>query len=161
PLAGSASADTSGTPRPSRPPGLAEGGNFAALCHDGGGKTSLIPPPLAPPPAFQTTSLERAPFFTLMRVPPQAPTCGLEAGKSRGERPSFSPSLDPLSPDAQQTVMPSIAAAWNAWSNCVVACAVHRASGAPQLIEIADGPRLSWVAVVIASRKPRSVLGAK
>src|SRR5437899_12098936 len=35
-------------------------------------------------------------------------------------------------------------------------------SGAPQLIEITEGlRRASCVAVVIASRKPRSVLGAK
>ena len=94
-------------------------------------------------------------------VPPQASACGLDAGKSTCDRPSVTPSFEPLSPDAQHTVTPSTAAAWKAWSNCVIACFVHCASGAPQLIEITDGARLSWTAVVIASRKPRSVFGAK
>ena len=54
------------------------------------------------------------------------------------------------------------AAAWNAWSNCVIACAVQFDSAAPQLIEITDGLlTLSCTAVVIASRKPWFVFGAK
>src|ERR1700722_10925257 len=93
-------------------------------------------------------------------VPPHASTCGLDAGKSTF-RP-VPPSLDPLSPDATQTVMPASAAAWNAWSNAVMACCVHEDSGPPQLIEITEGLFLvSCIAVEMASKKPASVLGAK
>ena len=44
-------------------------------------------------------------------VPPQASTLGLEAGKSTCACPSSTPSLEPLSPAATQTVTPSAAAA--------------------------------------------------
>ena len=58
--------------------------------------------------------------------------------------------------------MPIVAAAWNAESNAVIACCVQDDSGPPQLIEMTDGLFVvSWIAVVIASRKPASVLGAK
>ncbi len=44
----------------------------------------------------------------------------------------------------------------------VIACAVHDDSGPPQLMEITEGLCVvSCTAVVIASRKPASVLGAK
>ncbi len=55
-----------------------------------------------------------------------------------------------------------MAAAWNAWSNAVIACWVQVDSGPPQLIEITEGLLVvSWIAVVTASRNPASVLGAK
>jgi len=49
------------------------------------------------------------------------------------------PSVDPLSPEAAHTVIPSVAADWKAWSNTVMACCVHKDSALPQLIEITDG----------------------
>ena len=43
-----------------------------------------------------------------------------------------------------------------------IAWPVQADSGPPQLIEITDGRlTVSWTALLIASRKPRSVLGAK
>src|ERR1700676_882103 len=60
PVVGSASPDTSGTPRPTFWFGLAEGGTPAALCQLGNGKTSLMPPPVAPAlfaNSFHTVSL--------------------------------------------------------------------------------------------------------
>src|ERR1700733_368525 len=60
------------------------------------------------------------------------------------------------------TVMPMVAAAWNASSMAVIACAVQVDSGPPQLMEMTDGRLVvSWIAVVMASRKPASVLGLK
>jgi hypothetical protein len=54
------------------------------------------------------------------------------------------------------------AAAWNAESKAVMACCVQDDSGPPQLIEMTEGLFVvSWAAVVIASRKPASVFGAK
>jgi hypothetical protein len=95
-------------------------------------------------------------------VPPQATTFGLVAGKSAWALPSFTPSRDPSSPAAQKTVTPSAPASWKAWSIACIACAVHCDSAAPQLIEMIDGARTwSWTAMVMASRKPRSVFGAK
>ncbi len=63
--------------------------------------------------------------------------------------------VEPLSPAATVTVMPSIAAAVNASSKFRVACAVHTDSGPPQLMETIDGAWVvSWIAVVMASRNP-------
>jgi hypothetical protein len=45
-------------------------------------------------------------------VPPQARTCGLEAGKSTWFLPSVTASDEPLSPDAAVIVTPSAAADW-------------------------------------------------
>src|ERR1035438_4579707 len=76
--------------------------------------------------------------------------------------PSPTPSPEPLSPAATQIVTPMLAAAWNAWSNCVMAWAVQFDSAEPQLIEITEGLlTLSWTAIVMASRKPLLVFGAK
>ena len=95
-------------------------------------------------------------------VPPQARAFGLEAGKSTCARPSPTPSSDPLSPVATQTVMPTAAASWNAWSNCCIAWADQLDSGPPQLIEITEGLfTVSWTAWVTASRKPCEVFGQK
>src|SRR5262249_7153528 len=143
---------------------LAEAGTCAFPCQSGSGNTSLTPPPVAPPlaPAFQTTSLLIALPLTSRCVPPHARTYRDAAGKSTCAWPSLTPSPEPLSPEAQQTVTPSAAASWNAWSNAWSAWAVQADSGAPQLIERTDGVwRWSCIAVVIASRKPRSVFGAK
>jgi hypothetical protein len=79
-----------------------------------------------------------------------------------GSLPSLTLSPEPVSPAAAQTVTPMAAAAWKAWSNWVIACWVQFDSAAPQLIEITEGRlTLSCTAVVIASRKPWLVLGAK
>jgi hypothetical protein len=60
-----------------------------------------------------------------------------------------------LSPEAQNTVTPTAAASWNAWSMAVMAWSVHADSAAPQLIEMTEGLcTLSWTALVTASRNP-------
>ena len=60
------------------------------------------------------------------------------------------------------TVMPMVAAAWNASSMAVMDCEVQVDSGPPQLMEMTDGLLVvSWIAVVMASRKPASVFGLK
>src|SRR2546422_1193763 len=111
PVAGSASPATSGTPRP--PVGPPVDGTFAEDCHVGFAKTRLTPPPVAPPlsPSFHTVSLEIDGPEACRRVPPQANTNGLEAGKSTCCCPSFTPTQAPSSPAAQQTVIPRAAAA--------------------------------------------------
>src|ERR1700685_1561375 len=166
PVVGSAFPVTSGTPRPTLWLGLAEAGTPALACQLGTGvKKSLMPPPVAPSlfaSSFHTVSLlmelPEAPSF----VPPQARTLGLEAGKSTWLSPSVTPSVEPSSPAATQTVTPIAAAAWNASSIEVMACAVQDDSGPPQLIETIEGLLvLSCTAVVIAFRKPASVLSAK
>src|SRR5450759_3324546 len=164
PLTGLASPATSGTPRPTRPSGFAEGGRAALAWYAGGSKTSLIPPPLEPPcaPSFQVRSSVIDDTEATSCVPPQATTCGLDAGKSAWARPSPTASSDPLSPDAHRTVTPTSAASWKAWSIACIAWAVQCFSAPPQLIEITDGVlAVSWTAAVTASRKPRSVFGAK
>ena len=77
-----------------------------------------------------------APFASSL-VPPQASTCGLEAGKSTLF--PVPPSVDPLSPAATVMVTPNAAADWHAASSAVMACAVQLDSGPPQLIEITLG----------------------
>src|SRR5690242_5250091 len=162
PVSGSAFPATSGTPRPTRRPGFAEGGTLAPFCQSGSPKRSLTPPPVAPPaPSFHAVS-DAEPLPRVSRVPPQASACGLEAGKSACARPSSAPSPEPPSPEAQQTVTPSSAASWSAPSNASTAWRVQLDSGEPQLIETTDGRRdLSCSAASSASRNPRSVLGAK
>jgi hypothetical protein len=53
-------------------------------CQDGKEKKLLMPPPVAPAfaPSFHTVSLDMPPLEATRLVPPQASTCGLEAGKS-------------------------------------------------------------------------------
>src|SRR6202008_789740 len=95
-------------------------------------------------------------------APRRAGPFGREAGKSTCTLPPATPSDEPLSPDATQMVTPIAAAAWKAWSYCVIACVVQLLSAAPQLMEITDGLlTLSCTAVVMASRKPAVVFGAK
>src|SRR5881394_1041785 len=129
PVAGSAFAATSGTPRPRCPPGFAEGGTFAPDWYGGTGKTLLIPPPVVPFDACQTTSLEMLEPLARSVVPPQARACVAEAGNKTCCRPSPTLSADPLSPEAQHTVMPRLAAAAKAPSMLVIACAAHVDSG--------------------------------
>src|SRR5712672_310980 len=146
PVCGSASPDTSGTPRfPSLvflPFALV---TWRPSCHGGSGKKPLTPPPLAPPaaPSFHTVSLRTSPLTACRLVPPHASTCGLEAGKSTCRPASPTPPLDPLSPEATHTVIPISAAAWNAPSSADMAWGVHDASGPPQLIEMTEGLFLS------------------
>ena len=83
PVSGSASPQTSGTPRP---PALPVGaGTLAFACQEGSAKTLLTPPPVAPSPlacSFHTTSDVILLPLPISLVPPQPRTCGLEAGKS-------------------------------------------------------------------------------
>src|ERR1700683_3460690 len=112
-----------------------------ADCHAGSEKWVLKPPPPAPPcaPSFHTVSLVIAPLALCRLVPPQLKMCGLDAGKSTWFPPSFTPSLEPLSPAAAQMLTPSRAAAVAAVSKAVIACAVQPDSGPPQLVEITEG----------------------
>src|SRR6185437_1188197 len=115
PVSGSESLATSGTPRPLD-------GTFAFACQFGRGKTWLTPPPVAPPPAsFHTVSLEMFEPLPASLVPPQARTCGLEAGKSTWLLPSLTPSDEPSSPAATVMVTPSAAADWQAASSVIMA----------------------------------------
>src|SRR3954469_3412022 len=114
------------------------------------GKKPLTPPPVAPSlfeSSFQTSSelmLEPEPASL---VPPQARTCGLEAGKSQCCLPSVRPSVEPSSPAATVMVMPRAAADWQAASSEVMDCWVHWDSGPPQLIEMTLGLlTVSWTA---------------
>ena len=64
---------------------LVGSGTFAFACQVGSGKTLLTPPPVAPSllaGSFQTTSEVMVVPLPESLVPPQARTCGLEAGKS-------------------------------------------------------------------------------
>ena len=83
-------------------------------------------------------------FFEDCRLlPPQASANGLEAGKSTCSPPPLTPSDEPLSPDAMQTVIPKVAAVWKASSMAVIACEVQVDSAPPQLMEMMEG---LWVA---------------
>src|SRR6185437_4305436 len=154
------SPDTSGTPRPPLEPEGA--GTPAFFCHTGSVKSLLTPPPVAPPalPSFHTVSLDMLVPLPSSFVPPQASTCGLDAGKSTFS--PVAPSLDPLSPDATVIVTPTAAADWHASSKAVSEACTQFPSGPPQLIEITDGVWVvSCTAVEIASMNPWSVFGAK
>src|ERR1700730_15432778 len=122
-----------------------------------------MPPPVAvSADSFQTTSLEILLPLVASFVPPHPSAKGLDAGKSTCAIPSPTPSPEPLSPAAQQTVKARTSAVLNAWSNEFIACAVQLLSGPPQLMDMTDGLLVvSWIAIVIASRNPLSVFGAK
>src|ERR1035437_1388284 len=154
PVVGSASPATSGTPRP--PVLVVAAGTCAFVCHEGKSKTLLTPPPVAPSllaNSFHTTSETIVAPLASSLVPPQANTCGLDAGKSTLL--PVPPSVDPSSPAATVIVIPSAAALWQASSMAVIDCAVQLDSGPPQLIEITLGLlAASCTAVVIASRNP-------
>src|ERR1700682_1422780 len=139
PLAGSASPATSGTPRP--PEGSVGLGTFELACQVGSGEMLLTPPPVAPPCgwAFQTVSAEMVEPLPCRLVPPQARTCGLEAGKSTWFSPSVTASEEPLSPDAAVIVMPRAAADWQAASSAAMAWTVQLTSAEPQEIEMTLG----------------------
>src|SRR5580658_431953 len=163
PVVGSASPATSGTPRPTNPFGAL--GTFSPAWNVGKANSSLTPPPVAPSPlasSFQTVSWEIAPPESSSRVPPQAITAGLDAGKSTLSPAAGPPSSAPLSPAAASTVTPRAAASTNTDSNAARACAVQVPSGPPQLTETTVGRLVaSWTAVETASRNPWSVFGAK
>src|ERR1700683_5268148 len=104
-------------------------------CQVGSGNTLLTPPPVAPPPcdcAFHTTSAEMLEPLPTRLVPPQARTCGLEAGESTWFLPPLPPSAEPLSPAATVMVMPSAVADWQAASSAAMAWAAHWISGGAQ-----------------------------
>src|ERR1700720_4482045 len=111
PVFGSASPATSGTPRP--PFGSTGFGTPKPSCHVGRRKAVLTPPPVAPPLgwSFQTVSRTIWLFEACNVVPPHPSANELEAGKSTWFLPSFTPSDEPLSPDATQTVTPMAPAA--------------------------------------------------
>src|SRR5579871_3873945 len=139
-----------------------DGGIPAPTCQPGRSNTSLTPPPVECVPSFQTTSLLVPLSERSNCVPPHPSAKGLEAGKSACARPSPTPSSEPLSPDAQHTVMPSAAAAWSASLKARMNCWEYCDSAFPQLMEMTEGwCSASCTAVVMASRKPRSLLGAK
>src|ERR1700722_5669011 len=95
-------------------------------------------------------------------VPPQASENGLEAGKSTATPlVELGLSLDPLSPAATVTVVPSAAASEIASLMADMDWMAHELSGPPQEIETAIGVGVAWTASEIASEKPWSVLGAK
>src|SRR5260370_972415 len=90
--------------------------------------------------------------FAVGFVPPQARAKGLEAGKSTCCKPSVRPSVEPLSPEATQTVTPSVVASSRSVLNSVRDCWVQEDSGPPQLMEITEGLyRVSWTAAAMAS----------
>ena len=104
---------------------------------------------------FHTTSLVIDAPEARSEVPPQPSACGADAGKSTCCAPSVEPSVEPLSPAAAVTEIPSVPASVNACSICWRACAVHESSGPPQLIDSTDGLLVvSCTAVVIASMNP-------
>src|SRR5580692_1825603 len=101
-----------------------------------------MPPPVAPSllaSSFHTVSMVMELPEATSFVPPQAKTLGLDAGKSTWLRLSVTPSVEPSSPAATQTVTPMAAAAWKASSIEVIACCVQEDSGPPQLMETIDG----------------------
>src|SRR5262249_58889240 len=115
----------------------------------------LPPPPPAPPrsPSFQTCSLLMVVPDPSNFVPPQARAKGLEDGKSvcgflsLKRLPCASVngrSEEPLSPEAQQIVTPSVAASWRIRLKALRYCCVEKggSSGPPQLIEITEGLRM-------------------
>src|SRR5580658_10053798 len=131
----------SGTHRPPNAPGLTDAIG-SPFCQLGWGKMALTPPPVLPPlppisalipsPFFQTTSRFR-PLLLRMVVPPTDRTYGLEAGKLTWAYPSSTAPVEPSSPVATQTVMPSIAASCRVSLICDLACGVQKcmSSAAP------------------------------
>ena len=112
---------------------------------------SLTPPPEAPLEEFHTTSLVIVAPEPSRCVPPQPRTLGDDAGKSAWASPSVTPSPEPLSPDAQQTVTPRLAASWHAVLSDCIPWVVQRDSALPQLMEMTDGLLTrSWTAVLTA-----------
>ena len=142
----------------------ARAGTPAVACQVGTAKVSLTPPPPAPPlgASFHTVSDVIAPVAdTASVVPPQASACGDDAGKSTCGCPSETPSEDPLSPAATQTVMPSAQASAIASSSAVRPCAVHESSDWPHEMEITTGAGEACAASDTESTNPWSEFGAK
>src|SRR5262249_2766865 len=102
----------------------------------------MPPPEINPGPLFQTTSDVIVVPLAVSEVPPQASAPGLAEGKSTCCLPPRPLSLDPVSPDAVQTVIPSKAAAARMLSICCRAFADQKSSDAPQLMEITEGFRM-------------------
>src|ERR1700734_2365104 len=95
-------------------------------------------------------------------VPPQASEYGLDAGKSTATPlVELGLSLDPLSPAATVTVVPSAAASEIASFIALMDWADQELSGPPQEIETTIGVGVALIASEIASENPWSVLGAK
>src|SRR6202163_2878079 len=120
PVSGSALPDPSGRPRPGAPPSAELGLMPRAAWYAGTGKAVLTPLPPAPAPresSFHTVSVRMRPRAASRVVPPQAQTCGLEAGNPGCGRPSISPLVDPESPAAALNVTPWSAPVANAESS--------------------------------------------
>src|ERR1700691_2323896 len=134
PVLGSASPETSGTPRP--PVLAADPGTFAFACQLGSGNWLLTPPPVAPSllaNSFHTTSETSVEPLASSWFPPQASTCGLDAGKSTLL--PVAPSVEPLSPAATVMVTPSAAADWQAASSAALGCGVPHCAGPPPAVD--------------------------
>ena len=139
-MAGSASAATSGTPRPTNPLGAV--GTPASFWKLGRANASLTPPPVAPSPfasSFQVVSLAIVLPARVSVVPPHPIAPGADAGKSTSRAPEVDPSVAPWSPAATRIVIPIVAASSKADSKAERAWAVQVSSGPPQLIEITFG----------------------
>src|ERR1700741_326408 len=99
-----------------------------------------MPPPVPPPPSFHTTSLLIVlPSLETSLVPPQPVAKGLEAGKSTWPAEPSTPSLEPLSPAAANTLIPRAAADWKDFVIEFISALDQPASGPPQLIETMVG----------------------
>src|ERR1700691_84967 len=152
----------SGRPLPMVVPSLIDGGTPTPTCHGGRGKAVLMPPAVTPL-SFHVISLKPEPETSPIVVPPTAVTHGSQAGKQTWARPSGSSALpiDPLSPDAANTVTPLPPASWKK-ELIVASCdALQSSSSQAQLMVITAGdgwPAPGTMAVVIAEIHPVSVL---
>src|ERR1700722_12799040 len=116
----------------------------APICQSGTGRNNVENPPPVPSPLdlpgllFQTVSMA-----DVLRVPPQAITCGQLAGVSTlaGLAP---PSDESLPPAAANTTIPAATAAAAACSMSCAATCPHSASSEPHEIEHTSQP--SWTA---------------
>ncbi len=120
-------------------------------------------PPAVTPLSFHVTSLKAGPETLPIVVPPTAVTHGSQAGKQTWARPSGSSALpiDPLSPEAANTVTPLFDASWKKPLIAVSCDVLQPASSQAQLMVITEGdgwPALGTTAVEMAEIQPSSEL---
>ena len=140
---GSASADTSGTPRLLKlagcspavrdlEPFLPSGKRKEAADAAAAGILLLAP-------SFQTTSLAMLPLATRRLVPPHARP--MRAGSREVDviRPVTDAVAGPAVARRNADGDPQRGGAWSAWSKAVIACLVQDDSGPPQLMEMTEG----------------------